>query len=319
MVVPPRQSRPPFWRIEPAENNLFFSLYHLSEGNLARYWEAIHRWHPEEIVCYPSGATVMADWMIRHGHALTGVRAVFTMSETLFDWQREKMEQAFGTRVANLYGLAENVAWIAECRERRLHVRPDYGYTEFIPIEGAESPAEHPASTVCEIVSTGFLNMAMPLLRYRTGDQVLLTPADDVPCTCGLRNFPTVTRIIGRVDENLVTSDGRIHTRLDGVLKGIPGVQESQIEQIALDRLLVRIVAKENYGPATTEELTRRLQRLFGSDCTIGFETVAELPRTKAGKVRYQVNSLPAEVRGRLARSGDKDGDLGNMPRAAER
>lgn len=304
MVVPPGQTEPPFWRVEPAENNLFCSLYHLSDANLPHYWEAIHRWKPEEIVCYPSGASVVADWMNRSGHALTGVRAVFIMSETLFDWQRATMERAFGAKVVNLYGLAENVAWIAECPEGRLHVRPDYGYTELLPVEGAEPPADHPQATVCEIVSTGFLNMAMPLLRYRTRDQAIVTAEDVTPCACGLRNFPTVTRIIGRVDENLMTADGRVHTRLDGVLKGIPGVVESQIEQTALDRLLVRVVPKEDYGTAATDEITLRLRRLFGADCRVDFERVDALPRTKAGKVRYQVNSLPEAERARFAGGG---------------
>ena len=146
----------------------------------------------------------------------------------------------------------------------------------------------------------------MPLLRYRTRDQVVRTEQDERPCRCGV-SFPTVTEVIGRADDNLVTSDGRVQTRLTSVFKGLEGVRESQIEQVALDRLIVRIVPRESYAPGVGEEVVRRLQRFFGTDTAVEIRLVDALPRTRAGKVRYQVNSLPRGVTV-LRRSGEAPG-----------
>lgn len=290
MVVPMRQRRPPFWRREPAENNLYFSLFHLAEQYLPSYVERLRAWNPEEIVCFPSGLCVLAEHMVRRGIVVEGAKAVFCMSETLFDWQRELFEKAFRARVVNLYGLAENVAWIYECPEGRMHVRPDYGYTEFLPVPGA-TWEEEPGGEVHEIVSTGFLNFAMPLLRYRTRDQAVITPRDATPCPCGSW-FPSVTRVIGRLDDNLVTPDGRVQTRLDGIFKMILGVRESQLEQIARDRLIVRIVPLGAFGAEAEAEVRLRIARIFGASMQVEIRIADELPRTKGGKVRYQVNSI---------------------------
>ncbi|MFB3909822.1 MAG: phenylacetate--CoA ligase family protein [Candidatus Eisenbacteria bacterium] len=297
MVVPTRQRKLPFWRFEPAENNVYFSLFHLSEEFLPSYVEKLLEWKPEEVVCFPSALTVLAEHMVRRGVQLTGVHAVFALSETLFDWQRERIATAMGAKVVNVYGLAENVAWIFECPEGRHHVRPDYGYTELLPsrTDLGATPYDDEGE-VREIVSTGFLNRAMPLLRYRTRDQAIVGPRDAEPCACGLR-FPTVTRVIGRLDDNLVTPDGRVQTRLDGIFKGIGGVRESQLEQTALDRLIVRVVPSEGYGPAWEEEVRTRIRRIFTDRMQVEVQLVPELPRTRAGKVRYQVNSIPAGLR----------------------
>jgi phenylacetate-CoA ligase len=294
MVVPIRQRKPPFWRREPSENNLYFSLFHLGEEYLPSYVERLRAWKPEEIVCFPSGLCVVAEHMVRRGITIEGAKAVFCMSETLFDWQRELFERAFRARVVNLYGLAENVAWIYECPSGRMHVRPDYGFTEFLPVPGARWEEES-GGEVREIVSTGFLNLAMPLLRYRTGDQAVFTGRDSTPCACGSW-FPSVTRVIGRLDDNLVTPDGRVQTRLDGIFKMIPGVRESQLEQVEPDRLIVRIVPLGAFDPEAEAEVRRRIARIFGEGMQVEIRTVDALPRTAGGKVRYQVNSIPRET-----------------------
>lgn len=284
MVVPAHQSRPPFWRREPAENNLYFSIVHLSEEHLDAYIEKLLAYRPEQIVSYPSALVVVARRMERRGVRLDSVRAVYTSAETLFDEQRQTLQRAFSGRVVNMYGQGENAVWIAECPEGRLHVASDYGITEFLPLG---PPGLH------EITGTGFVNPAMPLLRYRTGDEAEITPADAAPCPCG-RMFPTVSRVVGRIEDHLVTSDGRILTRLDGVFKGLEGIAGGQIEQIGYSELVVRIVPLPGSDARRgVEECTRRLEEIFGKETRVDALLVEELPRTAAGKVRFTVNRIP--------------------------
>src|SRR5208282_4648414 len=90
---------------------------------------------------------------------LTSVRprAVFTASETLLDFQRAAIEQAFGTKVFNWYGNSEMTCNIVECARGRLHYRTDYGVLELLD-DGT-------------MLCTGLNNRAMPLIRYRVGDR----------------------------------------------------------------------------------------------------------------------------------------------------
>jgi phenylacetate-CoA ligase len=296
-VVPVRQQKLPFWRYEPAEHNVYFSLFHLSRQNLDSYYRKLVEWNPEEIVAYPSALAVIAGYMLEKGLTLPGRRVAFMQAETLFGWQRERIEKAMSARVVNLYGLAENVAWINECPWGRLHIRPDYGYVELLPVSGKRG--DDRGREVREIVATGLINPAMPLIRYRTGDQVLLTANDRLPCACGLP-FPTVTEVIGRTDDNLITSDGRVQTRLDGIFKGVAGVRESQIEQLAIDRFTVRIIPSPEGPPPGLGEIATRLKRIFGASADFEMRFVDQLPMNRAGKVRYQINSMPKEDRARL-------------------
>ena len=59
---------------------------------------------------------------------------------------------------------------------------------------------------VGEIVATGLLNDAMPLIRYRVGDYAAW--AVNEKCPCGNSN-PVIKNLEGRLDDYLLTSDGR--------------------------------------------------------------------------------------------------------------
>ena len=58
------------------------------------------------------------------------------------------------------------------------HLQPEYGYTELSPIKNT--------GTYNKVISTGFWNLALPLIRYNIGDSIV---PSDKSCLCG-RSFP---------------------------------------------------------------------------------------------------------------------------------
>jgi hypothetical protein len=90
----------------------------------------------------------------------------------------------------------------------------------------------------------------------------------------------------------LYTPDGRALGRLDIVLKKIDGVLESQLVQDENDHLTINLVAEE--GPVAAAEATirGRLVEYFGPAMRIDFRWVERIPRTAAGKFRYQVYAV---------------------------
>ncbi len=80
------------------------------------------------------------------------------------------------------YGMSEAVAAASECSAGRLHLWPEVGWLEVLSDEaGAEDGTG-------ELVTTGLLNLDMPLIRYRVGDR---GPArgQGRTCACG-RTLP---------------------------------------------------------------------------------------------------------------------------------
>ena len=226
-IVPIRAKRPPFWRHNIASKALLFSSYHLSEKTIPAYLEKLRSWDPQLLDGYPSSMETVARFILDHSKQGPRPHAVITSSETLRPDQRAFIERAFNTRVFDQYGSAEQVCFISQCEAGSYHVHPEYGVTEFVP----DSPSD--PETKFRVVSTGFTNMAMPLLRYDTGD--VAVPSDRT-CICG-RNFPVVEEITGRVDDLIITPDGRRVGRLDPVFKGLGTIQRAQIIQETGNRI----------------------------------------------------------------------------------
>src|SRR5690606_5116313 len=169
-----------------------------------------------------------------------------------------------------------------------LHSMPEYGILEVIPQAGAENIVGG------DIVATGFINPAMPLLRYRMGDQAI--PADRT-CPCG-RNFPAVEQLLGRIDDVILTPDGARIGRLDPIFKGAQGIIECQIVQDKLDTVIVRAVLSEGHGKEALDPVVTQLKRRLPGTMTVLTEIVGSLPRTKGGKLRAVVSTV-AEGRNR--------------------
>ena len=269
------------WRRNPALHELRMSSFHLSPETVGAYAARVRRYRPRAIIAYPSSAATLAA-LVREQGLECEVPLVFTSSETLWPAQRAIIEDALGARVYNHYGLTEGVAAIQECEAGSHHVVPEYGIVEFLPV------GESDLGEVREVVATGLINPAMPLLRYRTGDQVVLGPQDR--CGCG-REFLVVRAVVGRETEALVSASG---ARVHGVFlvaKALRGIRESQITQREDGTIRVLVVPTSGFSEETTEALRRELRERVG-DLRIDVEQVTAIPRAENGKFRAVVSDL---------------------------
>jgi phenylacetate-CoA ligase len=286
VIVPVESEQPPFWRYNLAFNQLYLSGYHMSERNLPHYVAQLRRFRPEAIVGYVSTVHALAQHMLMSGAVgLIQPKAVLVSSETLFDWIRADIEAAFGCKVYNGYSLGELTAFISECPAGSLHISPEYGAVELVPIDGN-----------LELVATGLFNHAMPLLRYRTGDVV--EPASSDRCACG-RELPLVKAIIGRVDDRVVTPEGTVvgPASLSLAFQSVPKLKAAQIEQETSAAITVLIAAGGAFGLAEEQLLLAELRKRLGTTLRIELRHVAAIPRTSGGKQRLIVSRLNQAVR----------------------
>jgi phenylacetate-CoA ligase len=278
-IVPAEQKGPPYWRKNWLFNNTSFSSYHLSENTIQDYVDAIRRIRPVFIDSYPSSIGFIADYLIWNNADGINVKAIITSAETLFDYQREKIERAFGCKVYDQYGSAEQVVFVCQCEQGSYHLNPEYGYLEVL--DRNNEPVK--TGELGEFVCTGFTNTAMPLIRYKIGDMGVLT---ERKCECG-RHFPVIERIDGRDDDVLITPEGRYIGRLDPIFKGVENtIKESQIIQEKIDLIRILIVRGEGYQEKHKEFIVRELGKRMGPAVVQKIEYVDSIPRTKSGKYR---------------------------------
>jgi len=287
-VVPLSQQRPPFWRYNRPGRQILFSGYHMSPRTLSSYIDELRRRQPPWLHGYPSLLTLLAGGVLERGVDL-GYRPIWitTGAENLLPQQRALIEQVFGVRPLEHYGMAEAVANAFECRRGRLHVDEDFAAVEFIPTADGSA---------WKVIGTNFSNPATPLVRYDVGDDVQLDPQG---CDCGLPGR-VLAGVDGRREDYVILRNGARLGRMDHVFKDMVRIREAQLVQREPGRITVRVVRHGGYGPDDERALRAEFAKRVGDQAELTIEYVDQLPRTASGKLRFVVSELQA---GKLSRS----------------
>lgn len=281
----PDRQKPPFWLYDAVENELYFSVQHISPKNAPYYIEQLLRFKPVVVRGIPSFLNLIAQYMI-DGGVTYKPRGVFTYSETLLDRQRRALEQAFDCTAYNFYSNGERTGHVLQCGHGRLHVLTETGVIEILRADG--SPAA--AGEVGELVMTNMINRAMPLIRYRIGDTGIL--AREEQCPCG-RETPILESLTGRTNDFVVTEDGR-RIRPVGVFMGTPMVKAAQFVQEQAGSVVVKIVPREGFGADDRRKVAEELDAELGHSIRYQIEIVDELPFGANGKLQHIISKIPS-------------------------
>lgn len=287
VVVPVGARRPPFWRANHVQRQLWCSSFHLSEAHIPLYIAEIKRRGIQFLEGYPSTMYILASFLLRRGEKLP-MRAVFTSSETLHAVQREAFEAAFECPVFDFYGHAERVIFAGECdRHGGKHLFDEYGVTEIVADDGQPVPDGRAGM----LTGTTMWNRGMPIIRYRTGDA---SARSATRCECG-RGLGRLADIATKAEDIVVTPDGRYVSPsvLTHPFKPFDQLLKSQIIQDAPDHVLVKLVPSSNFSDAHRAQLEAGLRLRLGDAMRIETQIVDDIPAEKSGKFRWVICQLP--------------------------
>ncbi|MCS0353360.1 phenylacetate--CoA ligase family protein [Vibrio ordalii] len=281
MIVPMEQKEAPFWRYSWFENMIMLSSFHMTQQALPLYIKAMVDFGVDIIQAYPSSIVALAKYLeSKSEYYPSDIKSVITSSESLSDDDRKVIEERFKCKVFDWYGLFERVAAIANCEHGRYHVLTDYSHVEFLDAGNGTH----------EIVGTNFNNSYFPLIRYKTGDHVVLS--DEKQCPCG-RFYPIIKHIKGRVGDYLVGEDGQKVHILNHIPKGIVGIMACQFVQSERGQVVVKVVADaEQFNEEQQQKLISNAQARLGSSLNVTVEMVTELERTTNGKIRQAICTI---------------------------
>ncbi len=284
LVTPVAQKQPPFWVWNRGMNQLYLSSYHLAPQNAAAYLEALRRHRVTYLLGYASSLESLALFALEQGLEAAPLKVVFSNAEPLYAHQRSVVSQVFGCPVRDTYGMSEVVSAGSECEAGVMHAWPEAGLVEIL-----DSQADQPAGPgqSGRLVCTGLLNRDMPLVRYEVGDRGRRN-LEAISCTCG-RRLPVLDEIEGRLDDVVITADGRRVGRLDPVFKVDLPILEAQIIQERLDLIRVRFVPAAGFNAGHEQAVIRRLQDRLG-EVQVVMEAVDEIPRAANGKFKGVVS-----------------------------
>ena len=275
-----------------AGNVLYLSGYHLTDRDLAGHVQALRAFRADFLHGYPSLLDHLAHFLLRRGTRLPRPpRAALCGSEAIYDYQRRRIEEAFGCPVFTWYGMSEQVALAAECvRGQGFFFFPQYSFVEFEPRSDG----------LFEVIGTGWLNSRFPFIRYRTGD--LVSGLDlDGRSDLGIPG-PKVQRIIGREQEMVRLESGEAvpfnHMIFSVHSDCWKNVLHYQFVQNEPGTIQLRVVLVDNPGPHWKESLREVFADRFTGKLKLEIEPAREL--TSVGvKARYFVSNVsqPTDMR----------------------
>lgn len=285
-----------FWQHNPIYNELQFSPFHMSEANLGAYVEQLIRFSPSYLHGYPSAIDVLAEYVLRHGLTtrMPLLRAALLGSEGATQAQRERIGNAFQTRVYTWYGHSERIVLAGECeKSEACHHFPDYGILEIVDDHGHS--CEHEGERG-EIVGTGLYNRCMPLIRYRTGDYATrLAPA----CACG-RAWDRFTEVEGHRKQDMVI--GRNGTRISLAALNMHGplfekVRRFQYYQDTPGQCVLKVMVTPDFTDHDEALIAAAYKDKVGAEVQFQVQLVADIPLTARGKLKMLDSRIAAAKR----------------------
>ena len=225
------------------------------------------------------------------------LKIFFIGDEPHSEAMRRKIEELYGVKAYNSYGLSEisgpGIAF--ECPyQAGLHIWEDYVYPEIVDPKTFEPL---PDGQEGELVLTTLQRQAMPLMRYRTKD---LTKIISEPCKCG-RTHRRIARITARTDDMMIINGVNIFPiQIEKTIMGIPEAGKNYVIELfdhnCMDKLRVKIEINNDTFKGTLKDLEKLQDRLVSElkqelDVTpvVQFVEAGSLPVTE-GKAKRVID-----------------------------
>ncbi|HWB28810.1 MAG TPA: hypothetical protein VG738_25225 [Chitinophagaceae bacterium] len=282
-ILPGAGARPPFYRYNYFEKQVYFSAYHINPQTAENYVKGMRRYGVQYMTGYAASNFFLARFFKELGIEAPQLKCVITSSEKLTQEMRDTFALVYGCKTFDGWGSVEACGLITECEHGNLHISPDAGILEIL--DGNMQPVK--PGQEGNVYCTGLLNYDQPLIRYKIGDRMI---SSGKICSCG-REMPVVQEIAGRIEDVILGRDGREMVRFHSIFNGLHTIKKSQVIQETLDDITVKVVTEGRLEQGGVDLIKQRIQSQLG-DVKVIVEEVQEIPLTGNGKFKAVVSKL---------------------------
>jgi len=229
------------------------------------------------------------------------VRKLLLSGEVINPTRQNALEKVWEAKVFSIYGSGECGTLGSECLFRNgIHLWEDHFYVEVLdPVTRSEAKP----GQIGELVITTLTAKAMPLIRYRLGDLVVVL---DGECQCGRTHQRVIIK--GRAEEGIALQSGNkiFAYQLGELLSQFPEIIEYQMiveEKERKDLLTLMIVPQDDMQNQDMSWLQQRMTQAishlsidfspdYGKTCFVEVKIAqpSEIIRTPRGKARVFID-----------------------------
>ncbi len=283
------------WRVQlinKITNSTFINTFRMTAASMRACLATLNTQRPRLIVGYADALYQLARFAENEHVPVVPQVAIISTAGTLDSFMREKIEQVFQCKAYNRYGSREvgDIACELPGREG-LWVAPWGNFVEIVDENGLRAPDGEPG----EILVTSLSNYAMPLIRYKIGDQGILRarPGEN-------QEDQVIEAVLGRVDEYFPTKDG-VYIKggyFRTILYFYDWIAQYQIVQKDYSCVLYRFVRRGSHSPQSDlDEIAAKTRQAMGQNCEVRFEFPQEILPSASGKFRFTISEVPAALR----------------------
>ena len=252
-------------------NILYISSPNINPSTIADYHKMITDFKPVAVEAFPSYLYKLCLELEKKDLKVT-IPNAFTSSETMYGFQRDKIEPYLGTTVHDWYGNVERTIGVAQNAEGEYKPLPLYSVNEF---------------EQDKVITTGLINRTFPLIRYAVEDKLIVDGHDF------LENIvsPKILRIEGRAGDTVELKDGSVVGCMDHAFKGVNHIETAQIHQFINERerpLDIKLVVTPSFGKTEEQQLRNNLARMIG-DQPVQFLFVTRDDLTYSANQKYKL------------------------------
>jgi phenylacetate-CoA ligase len=273
---------PPYYRFNNAEKQTYFSAYHISESTVHDYVSGIKNNKVEYMVGYALSNYFLADLIVKNKINVPQLKAVLTSSEKLTEEMREVFKKAYGCKTYDSYSGVEACGLISENSVGDFLWSPDTGIPEVIDDSGN-------ISLEGELISTGLLNFDQPLIRYRISDNIKISKSQ---LTKSGSEMLKIDEVYGRVEDAIITKDGRKIISLYRLFLDIPNLKLAQVIQYTFEEFKINIVVDNSFNLNLIKNIKKRFHERIGYNINLKINLVSDIPKTANGKYRLTISKL---------------------------
>jgi len=265
------------------DNRRWYNAFNMGEDRMEAFHREMTRFRPHIIVAYAGSLDVYARFLKEKVSGEEGqpstfnypLKAIVSSAEMLMPSTRALVERVFGRPVYDRYGNREFGAIGTEDGKGGLLINPTDMVLEVSTSDAASSG---------ELLVTYLPNLAMPFIRYNTGDLTRFSGTE--------RN--RLAPVVGRSSDTIRTASGKlIHGEyFTHLLYRAKKVMEFQFVQESLTRYRLLLVSQGREDEATEAMLRQDILEEVGPDSRLEIQYVESIPVLPSGKRKFTLTHV---------------------------
>jgi phenylacetate-CoA ligase len=256
-------------------NSIFFDASSVTRYNVLQIYSLLNRFKPDYYIGYGRAFLNLYKYLADLKLGIPSPKSMVHYGENLQENDRFKLEEVYRTKVYNFYSHREDTVIAADPEPGKKYLMEDFFYPEILS-EKNQIIEEGTG----ELIGTGFYNYTMPLIRYKTTDILTIKKFSE---TNG-HNFTQVGKIVGRVNDKILTPSGREFYFVGQPIFEVPGIISAQYIQESTDSLRINLLTDDDFSMESIEQLKKNYLEYLGEPMTFDIQLVDKLEERGTGK-----------------------------------